>query len=574
MNKSKLISGLSLIICLFALIQTKAADFYWVGGSGNWSDISHWRTTSGGATYPSVVPGSSDNVYFDANSGFTTTSKTVTLNVTGNCHNITFAGSSVAPTLTESGFQTLNIYGSSVWQSGMPAINISYIYYRNTGEAKTITSNGVKTGNRDVYLEETNSISLSDAFSVELFLYHQAGTFRTNGHDLTIGYSFDARTSSPKTIILGSSQVYMTATRAIFNTNQANITLNAGTSHIHFPNISSFQFTEGILPYQGQTFYNVSFENSNGGGSLGGNQTGTVYFNRVEFKGNGNIYQNNQFKELVFNAGKTYTLQANKTQTTQSWILGGTPCAVTFVQNSTTGLRANINVTGGNTNFNFGNLKEINASGQTLHFGAQSTIAGQNNNNITYDPYNPGAFAGLGADWLCHTVDDADSSTYLIPTDAFYGNSSTTYSWHKLNDSNYNPATVLGTGNTIDIRNFGFGTYKVEVTYTDGASITCVVSDEINILQRTVAPTASSLVCSKVNNTLADITVNGTNPKWYADNTTNTELPSNTAITNGATYYASQTQNNCESTRTAVTISIVLCNKAVMVNPNLRVRTK
>ena len=78
MNKSKLISGLSLIICLFALIQTKAADFYWVGGSGNWSDISHWRTTSGGATYPSVVPGSSDNVYFDANSGFTTTSKTVT----------------------------------------------------------------------------------------------------------------------------------------------------------------------------------------------------------------------------------------------------------------------------------------------------------------------------------------------------------------------------------------------------------------------------------------------------------------------------------------------------------------
>ena len=347
MNKSKLISGLSLIICLFALIQTKAADFYWVGGSGNWSDISHWRTTSGGATYPSVVPGSSDNVYFDANSGFTTTSKTVTLNVTGNCHNITFAGSSVAPTLTESGLQTLNIYGSSVWQSGMPAINISYIYYRNTGEAKTITSNGVKTGNRDVYLEETNSISLSDAFSVELFLYHQAGTFRTNGHDLTIGYSFDAsRTSSPKTIILGSSQVYMTTTRAIFNTNQANITLNAGTSHIHFPNISSFQFTEGILPYQGQTFYNVSFENSNGGGSLGGTQTGTVYFNRVEFKGNGNIYQNNHFKELVFAPTKTYQLSSGKTQTITSLLSASTPqCGGwSTIQSSTSGTKASIAV--------------------------------------------------------------------------------------------------------------------------------------------------------------------------------------------------------------------------------------
>ena len=137
---------LIIILALGSFLRVQAADYYWVGGSGNWNDIYHWRTTSGGTLIPSVIPGASDNVYFDANSGFTSSSKTITINVTANCKNITFSGSAVAPTLTQSGTQTLNIYGSSVWQAGMGQINITDIYYRHTGEAKTITSNGVVTG--------------------------------------------------------------------------------------------------------------------------------------------------------------------------------------------------------------------------------------------------------------------------------------------------------------------------------------------------------------------------------------------------------------------------------------------
>src|SRR6056297_913931 len=43
------------------------ADRYWVNGSGNWNDQSHWATTSGGFGGASV-PSAEDNVFFDANS--------------------------------------------------------------------------------------------------------------------------------------------------------------------------------------------------------------------------------------------------------------------------------------------------------------------------------------------------------------------------------------------------------------------------------------------------------------------------------------------------------------------------
>jgi hypothetical protein len=48
------------------------ATRYWVGGTGNWTDTARWSTSSGGSGGASV-PGSGDDVVFDANSGAGTT---------------------------------------------------------------------------------------------------------------------------------------------------------------------------------------------------------------------------------------------------------------------------------------------------------------------------------------------------------------------------------------------------------------------------------------------------------------------------------------------------------------------
>ena len=459
-------------------------DLYWVGGSGNWNDKAHWSQTSGG-TGGYCVPGPGDNVFFDAGSGFTSTNKTVTVDNISYAHNVTFAGSAVAPTLTQSGSQTLNIYGSSVWQSGMGQINVNNIYYRHTGEAKTITSNGVITGSNFsyVYFEEENSISLSDDFSVGYYLYHNAGIFNTNNFNVTISYGFYANIGTkPRTINLGSSTITFKSSMSAFNTNSANVTLNSGTSHIIFTSLTNSTSSYGIVPYTNQVFNDVTFEKQ---GAIGGSHSGIAYYNHVIFRGNGGLWNDNNIKSLFLNAGMTYTLGSTKTQTIDDLIIGGNPCNITYILSNTIGTQAKIQVLGSTVNFNFVSLKDINNIGQTIYFGEQSTNLG-NNTNIIFEPYNPGGFDGLGADLMNYTIDTSNPSSYLISTSAFYGNTYTAYKWYKINSET--PNTIISTSSNLDLRIFGYGNYKVEVIYSDGITENCTITDSIKISTKLSQP--------------------------------------------------------------------------------------
>jgi Leucine-rich repeat (LRR) protein len=65
--------NISIIDCLQPPGYVDNADevrvpYYWVGNGGNWDDLTHWATTSGGSTFQTAVPDISDSIYFDANS--------------------------------------------------------------------------------------------------------------------------------------------------------------------------------------------------------------------------------------------------------------------------------------------------------------------------------------------------------------------------------------------------------------------------------------------------------------------------------------------------------------------------
>ena len=78
------------LVLLFFTASAGAADYYWVGGSGNWSDFSnHWATTSGGSTMHTAAPGITDNVFLDDNS-FANLNDTLFVDVAGSCNNIHF----------------------------------------------------------------------------------------------------------------------------------------------------------------------------------------------------------------------------------------------------------------------------------------------------------------------------------------------------------------------------------------------------------------------------------------------------------------------------------------------------
>ncbi|MCF6130751.1 T9SS type A sorting domain-containing protein [Flavobacterium wongokense] len=95
------------------------------------------------------------------------------------------------------------------------------------------------------------------------------------------------------------------------------------------------------------------------------------------------------------------------------------------------------------------------------------------------------------------------------------------------------------------------GTYYVSQTVNSLESARTAVSVTINV---TAAPAASAQTFNSGAD-VADLTATGTNLQWYASATGGTALASTMILSTG-TYYVSQTLNGCESTRTAVSVTI------------------
>ena len=113
-------SLLFVLIAFIIQIQIlKAADYYWVGGSGDWSEISHWATGSGGSVTYAQTPTANDNVIFDQNS-FTGPGQIITINSgIAFCNNITFTNLSFNPTFRGNAGVTLNVYGGLLLSGSM-----------------------------------------------------------------------------------------------------------------------------------------------------------------------------------------------------------------------------------------------------------------------------------------------------------------------------------------------------------------------------------------------------------------------------------------------------------------------
>lgn len=101
------------------------------------------------------------------------------------------------------------------------------------------------------------------------------------------------------------------------------------------------------------------------------------------------------------------------------------------------------------------------------------------------------------------------------------------------------------------------GTYTVVWNYNDGNGNISSQNQTV-IISATALPTLNTAqqFCIQQNATLNTITITGQNIKWYDAPTGGNLLANTTLLQNGTTYYASQTINNCESTRVPVTVTI------------------
>lgn len=79
----------------------------------------------------------------------------------------------------------------------------------------------------------------------------------------------------------------------------------------------------------------------------------------------------------------------------------------------------------------------------------------------------------------------------------------------------------------------------------------------VNIIQSPLAPIAlNQTFCENTNATISNLIATGQNIKWYASLNDTNSLPTNTTLQNNTNYYATQTINGCESSKTLISVTI------------------
>ncbi len=383
----------SLLFVAFFSVATLAQDYYWVGGSGNWTDLSHWATSSGGTTLHTSLPTSSDNVYFDANS-FTATNQVVTIDDDAYCNNMDWTGVTNFPTIIANNYY-VRIYGSLTLSPDMTA-DFYKVEFLSTTSGNTITTNGTSLGNNAYlyFMGLGGEWTLQDNLTASL-IDVSAGTFNTNNNNLTLASYFKSSGNNSRTINLGSSQI--TTTRFwIFGTNQ---TINAGTSKIFVSDFKGDNDNDG--PF---TYYDVEFFNY------------------------GKLQDNATFNEITVPAGLELTLTSGDVFTINNLVANGTKHNPVIIKSSVAGSEATFTKSSGTVTIDYVELTDVHATGGAA-FTANNSVDNGNNTGWTINPIVSQDYYWVGdggnwSDYANHWATTSGGSTmhtdYPGPADNVY----------------------------------------------------------------------------------------------------------------------------------------------------------
>ncbi|MDR2383127.1 MAG: hypothetical protein LBD76_04485 [Prevotellaceae bacterium] len=296
---------------------SKGRNIYWVGGGGNWTDQSHWASSSGGTAGTGCMPSTADNVFFDKNSGFdtlTASNRTVTINNSGcYCRNMIWhnMGSQVYKPVF-AGIYSMDINGSIEFQEGMTASYRGHIYMKPT-DSITIKSNGVQN-NAFFHFDGTGAYKILDNFINTYsgsYTYFTSGRLYMNGVKVQMGDFYSGITDNPdRHLDIRNSNISVMS----WNYTGNNITLLADSSRINLTNKNALNTAKGFKGLKTHTYDTVVVEQKSH--IFGGTVLNTLILN-PGFDGSANSSDN------------TFSFISNDTVTiNRKFITSGTPCDV------------------------------------------------------------------------------------------------------------------------------------------------------------------------------------------------------------------------------------------------------
>ncbi len=125
-------------------------------------------------------------------------------------------------------------------------------------------------------------------------------------------------------------------------------------------------------------------------------------------------------------------------------------------------------------------------------------------------------------------------------------------------------SVTQGTINNSLTSNPGVYYFFYNWNYTPVVNCVSTRQETVVTVNTTNQPTGDAQQLFTLGQTIADLTVTGTSLIWFSDATGTTQIPTNTVLADGTTYYVSQTLNGCESPLLAVTAVTTLNNETTV----------
>jgi fibronectin-binding autotransporter adhesin len=218
-------------------------------GTGNWSD-DQWSDTSGGSVSTDFFPLAQDTAVFDESTSAGTLTFNSLIQYTG-----TVDMSARTTALTCTNGTNFYVCGNLTLGSGITCSGSTFWF---AGRGSQVITNAGRTFSAPFTVNSFGgTVELADAYNGNAISVNN-GTFITNNYNVTIinSQSFNATTSTPAALLLGSSTVTITGS---INVTTTNFTFDAGTSTIIFS--GNGPVLSGAL-----TLYNVQETNLTGSG--------------------------------------------------------------------------------------------------------------------------------------------------------------------------------------------------------------------------------------------------------------------------------------------------------------------
>lgn len=344
-----------------------AADYYWVGGAGNWSDISHWATTSGGGTKHNKTPTSVDNVFFDANS-FNGPGQIVTVNTDiVFCRNMDWTGATGSPQLVATANRTLNVYGSLILTANMNFDFMGDIRLLTQETGHVVDGFGHVLG-RTLLLEGNGGEwTLQSPLAVDSLIHLRNGALIANGESITAGFlQAEIRTTgsldlgASKVTLVGSTFTVQGRTIRPFFLNKTNLTVVAADAEIE---LTADAASAAFAGAGAVSLGNMIFSAGSGRSVLAIQNSVDVTFRRLSLGNSTDVSGDFTTQRMTLAPGKAYTFEGGLTYNVERLDAPGECEAPIQVFGSISGNPAIFNSTSGPIQVTYASIKDIQATG-------------------------------------------------------------------------------------------------------------------------------------------------------------------------------------------------------------------